>query len=147
MNVSFIYRYTHVSVFFFPLSLFQVCFLFFCKALWGETCLSILIPLTWPAAHTPTHTDTLSPQRFSLVLLCSLNNWSLLQSIQLQPCNEGVVSSPQRFGDFYLIYRRNEKLLDAHTHPRALWHTTQPLAVWVRVMGLTLMIRPPVVSP
>lgn len=32
-----------------------------------------------------------------------------------------------------------------HTH--TLPHTTQPLAVWVRVMSLTVMIRPPVVSP
>lgn len=62
----------------------------------------------------------LNPQRLNLGLLCSLNNGSILRSIQLQQCNEGVVSSLQRFGDCYLIYCCNEQLLDAHTYPHRL---------------------------
>lgn len=66
--------------------------------------------------HKLTHTEMVKPQRLNLVLLCSLNNCPILQSIQLQQANEGVVSSLQRFGDCYLIYQRNEQLLDACTH-------------------------------
>lgn len=68
--------------------------------------------------HTHNTEEMLKPQRLNLVLLCYLHNWSILQSIQLQQSNEGVVSSLQRFGDCYLIYRRNEQLLDAHIHLR-----------------------------
>lgn len=94
----------------------------------------------------------LKPLRLSLVLLCSLSYWSVLQSIELQQrSSEGVPSSLQHFGVCYLIYRHNEKLLDArahvHAHMLILSHAKQARAVWVSVMSLndeTTCCQPPV---
>lgn len=81
------------------------------------------------------------PWRLRAVFLWSINNRSVLQSIQLQWQDESVQSDRQRISDFWLICCNNDQLLVA----RLDFHTKPP-AAQVRVMGLTVKTRPPVVE-
>lgn len=80
-----------------------------------------------------------APLETRAVFLCSFNNRSVLQSIQLQWQDESVQSGLQRIRDFWLIYCRNDQLLVARSDFRS-----QPPAAPVRVMSFTVKIKPPV---